>query len=414
MSTWIPPKTDKPEFQKYLQGVAVDYSRRRLGLVVDQQQDAGSESGSHRTACEYLRTCKFHPSAKEQTDLVAIVRPGHAMTQADYQEDVLRESVARFCAEYFSLAVDVRKERWEQLWNAVEKLPALRWRLDQLRTALSISPEKLEAIGQSRASVFTDPFVMSPEQSAQSGRTTVASLIGNRAAIAAAVRTLKDDRLHCDELAELKPSCGVTAEQRLQWLGARAKHKRPLKSSFLIISLLLVIFGAFASIPITTARYPRGGQPITRPPASAPSPSPQRQARFLEDMSPDLRRRLLGPEKAAAFEEANERLKAAEEKLRKLEEAKEKSSSQTNNTGSKVVNITEKMLESVMKAAREKAAANSGGSAEADSPDDKSTADKRVPRMFVKDKDGNMVPLKPEVAEQLQKYLEQQKNGGKP
>lgn len=423
MSTWIPSSTHKPEFQKHLHAVAVEYSRRRLGLVADQQQDAGSDLGSHRTACEFLRTCKFHPSAKEQIDLVAIVRPGHAMSQADYEEEVLRESVARFCAEYFSLAVDVRKDRWEQLWNAVEKLPALRWRLDQLRAALSISPEKLEATGHSRAAVFTDPFVMSPEQSAQSGRMAIASLIGNRAAIAAAVRTLKDDRLHCDDLSQLRPSCGVTAEQRLQWLGARAKHKRPLKSWVLIISLLLVIVGAFASMPFTTARYPRGGQPITRTPTSASQPglnsttpgmSPEQRARLFQDMSPDLRRRLLGPEKAAAFEEANERLKAAEEKLRKLEEAKEKADSQTKNAGSRVVNITEKMLESVMKAAREKAAANSEDSAAPDSADESSTSGKRVPRMFVKDKDGNIVPLKPEVAEQLQKYLEQQKNGGKP
>ncbi len=426
MSTWVPSKNRKPEFQRHVQAVAVDFSRRRLGLVNDQKPDGSSELPNHQAACDFLKACRFHPAAKEQVDLVAIVRPGHAMTHADYEEEVLRESVARFCAEYFTLSVDLRKERWEQLWNAAEKLPALRWRLDQLRAALAIPPEKLEAIGQSRAAVFTDPFVMSPEQSAQSGRTAVASLIGNRAAIAAAVRTLKDDRLHCDELAQLKPSCGVTAEQRLQWLGARAKHKLPLKSWVLIISLLLVIFGAFASIPLTTARYPRGGQPITRTPASGSQPglnsitpgmSPEQRARLFQDMSPDLRRRLLGPEKAAAFEEANERLKAAEEKLRKLEEAKEKAGSQTKNTGNRVVNITEKMLESVMKAAREKAAANSGDSgdsAEADSAEDSSTSENRVPRMFVKDKDGNIVPLKPEVAEQLQKYLEKQKNGGKP
>ena len=422
MSTWVPPKHQKPEFQRHVHAVAVDYSRRRLGLVADQQ-DADSESQRHRAACDFLKTCKFHPTAREQVDLVAIVRPGHAMAGADYQEDVFRESVARFCAEYFSLAVDDRKERWEQLWNAVEKLPALRWRLDQLRAALSIPPEKLETIGQSRAAVFTDPFVMSPEQSAQSGRMAAASLMGNRAGIAAAVRTLKGDRLHCDELAQLKPSCGLTTEERLQWLGARAKHKLPLKSWVLIISLLLVIVGAFASMPFTTARYPRGGQPITRTPTSASQPglnsitpgmSPEQRARLFQDMSPDLRRRLLGPEKAAAFEEANERLKAAEEKLRKLEEAQEKADSQTKNTGSRVVNITEKMLESVMKAAREKAAASSEDSADPDSADESSTSGKRVPRMFVKDKDGNLVPLKPEVAEQLQKYLEQQKNGGKP
>lgn len=388
MSTWVPSKKQKPEFQKHLHAIAAEYSGRRLGLAA-APRDESSELESHRAACGFLKACEFHPTANQQVDLLAIIRPADAMALVEYEEEVLREAVARFCAEFFALAVDVRKERWEQLWSATENLPALRWRLDHLRTALSIPPEKLAAVGHSRAAVFTDPFVMSPEQSAQSGRTAAASLVGNRAAIAAAARTLKDDRLHCAELAQLKPSCGVTTEQRLQWLGARAKHKLPVKSWILIITLLLIIAGAFGSIPFTTT--PGGGQPIPRNtvsnPVFVPQPrlnsldgSPEQRARFIENMSPELRRALLGPEEADKFEKAMTRLKEAEEKLKALKEAEEKSKSNVTGTGSEAVSIPQRILDGLMKAAREKAAAESGKSAEDGNSNESQIPEKGVPQ----------------------------------
>ncbi|MFO0975083.1 MAG: hypothetical protein U0996_01730 [Planctomycetaceae bacterium] len=390
MSTWVPSKKQKPEFQKHLHAIAAEYSRRRLGLAA-APRDESSELASHRAACGFLKASEFHPTANQQVDLIAIIRPADAMALMEYEEDVLREAVARFCAEFFALAVDVRKERWEQLWSATENLPALRWRLDHLRTALSIPPEKLAAVGHSRAAVFTDPFVMSPEHSAQSGRTAAASLVGNRAAIAAAARTLKDDRLHCAELAQLKPSCGVTTEQRLQWLGARAKHKLPVKSWILIITLLLIIAGAFGSIPFTTTRIPGGGQPIPRNtvsnPVFVPQPrlnsldgSPEQRARFMENMSPELRRALLGPEEADKFEKAMTRLKEAEEKLKALKEAEEKSKSNVTGTGSRAVSIPQRILDGLMKAAREKAAAESGKSAEDGNSSESQIPEKGVPQ----------------------------------
>ncbi len=390
MSTWVPSKKQAPEFQKHLHAIAVDYSRRRLGLPADLR-DSSSDSESHRAACGFLKACQFHPTANQQVDLMAIIRPGDALVQVEYEEEVLREAVARFCAEFFALAVDVRKERWAQLWSATEKLPALRWRLDHLRIALLIPQETLDAVGHSRAAVFTDPFVMSPEQSAQSGRTAVASLIGNHAAIAAALRTLKDDRRHCGELAQLKPSCGGTTEQRLQWLEARAKHKLPVKSWILIITLLLIIAGAFGSIVFTTSQSPGGGRPIPRNtvsnPVFVPQPrlnsldgSPEQRVQYLKDMSPELRRALLGPEDADKFEKAMTRLQEAQEKLKALEEAEEKSKSNVKGTESRAASIPQRILDSIMKAAREKAAAESGKSVEDANFNESSTPEEGVPQ----------------------------------
>lgn len=413
MNNWVPQNRRQPAFQKYLDSVAVDYSRHQLGIA--SSSNGSNAVTNHEAVCHYLKSCGFRPPETEHLDVVAVVSPQTAMQDIEYRDLVLREVTARFCAEYFSLPAESRKDRWDQIWQEAADNPPIRWRLDQLRHGLSLSCEKLAEIDVRKAGTFTDPFVMSPEQSARSGRVFASPLIGERAAIKTAKRELEQGRLLCGEVARLQPACGLTLEQRLTWLQTREKHKLPLNTWLTILALLCVIVGAFGSIYFTIPDRPAGGG--NQIPMSAYSPpqapanstkkslSPEATSKLLLEMTPEGRAALLGPEKAREFEAAAKRLQDAKEKLEKAEAKQREAAAKRKSTE---VAVPRSLMQKLLDEAKQKAASDSENpsSSSSTSPNESESPSASPPSaMFMKDKDGNLVPVPPEVAEKLQNLL---------
>lgn len=305
-------KPDPQSLKDFEHAVVSDWSRKQL------EMSPADTASTHRQVCEFLKSCQFRPSATVRPAVIGALHPRRLLRSLIIREIVAREMLSRFSAEFFELPSEVRDQRLNALSEHVKEFPQLTWRLQLLRSGVSL--EGTVPRGEDRASQLAaaaaDVFVMSPEAAARAGRAEFVDQNAARkktAVASVASRTLS-------RWIKLPSPCGLSQGQRLDLATSRPKHLRPVSGYRKAGFLLLAILAACLRIAV----FLRSGEGSYSSPSYTHT-APLMKPTFLEQTqvpanptSAETMAMLLGKEEFEAYQRAQSRLEEAKKPLEEI------------------------------------------------------------------------------------------------
>lgn len=311
-------RVQSPSVVDLQNAVATDWSRKQLEIP------PGDTAATHRQICDYLKSCQFSPPTAVRSSIVGAVCPERALRSIRFREIIAREMLSRFTAEFFQLSPEIRAERLNGLAKHVADFPQLKWRLNRLRTGVSIRGSVPSGLDEpSRlASSIADVFVMSPEAAARAGRSETIDCLSGKSVVQKKQKALSAAAQSFSMWTALQPPCGLTLLQRLDRMAARPKHLRPAGDYAKIGILVVVILLAFTRIVMTR---PAGGVRSSSSPAYQYQPPSSTGMVFQPKQgTPDEQSRealamLFGEDKLREFRAAKKRHEDARKRLEEAE-----------------------------------------------------------------------------------------------